>query len=351
MAHGYRLVQWTPFKKAFDLALAAGVAIFLAAYVAAAVTGQPPGQSFTPVQLALKALGACAFALLTIILLIGPLARLSARFSPFLYNRRHLGVTCFLLAAAHAGLVLLWYHSFSPTNPLVSLLVSNPRYTAIQGFPFESLGLIALAILFVMAATSHDFWNANLGPTLWKAIHMAVYPAYALLVGHVMLGAVQSQRSQTYALFVGAGAALVAGLHLIAAAREARQDRSEKPSLDGWLSAGPAAAIPDGRARILTPPAGERIAIFRDGAKIHALSNVCRHQGGPLGEGRIIDGCVVCPWHGYQYRPEDGRSPPPFTEKVATYLTRIEAGVVWVDPRPLPPGTEVAPSLMAEATP
>ena len=46
--------------------------------------------------------------------------------------------------------------------------------------------------------------------------------------------------------------------------------------------------------------------------RIFALSNVCRHQGGPLGEGRILAGCLTCPWHGYQYHVEDGCSPPPF---------------------------------------
>jgi nitrite reductase/ring-hydroxylating ferredoxin subunit len=30
-------------------------------------------------------------------------------------------------------------------------------------------------------------------------------------------------------------------------------------------------------------------------------------QNGPLGEGRIVDGCITCPWHGYQYRPDTGR--------------------------------------------
>ena len=100
---------------------------------------------------------------------------------------------------------------------------------------------------------------------------------------------------------------------------------------------------------ILVPPAGERIAVFREGAKIYAVANACRHQGGPLGEGRILDGCIVCPWHGFQYRPEDGCSPPPFTEKIPTYRTRITGGRVFVEPVPQPPGTPMAPSITGEA--
>jgi nitrite reductase/ring-hydroxylating ferredoxin subunit/DMSO/TMAO reductase YedYZ heme-binding membrane subunit len=347
MSHGYRVVQWTPFKKAFDIGLVLGVLAFLAAYVAAATLTQQPGQSFTPIQLLIRALGALAFSLLTLILCIGPLARLSRAFSPALYNRRHLGVTCFLVSLAHASLVLLWYHGFADLNPLVSLLVSNPRYNAIGGFPFESLGLIALLVLSVLAATSHDFWNANLGPVVWKAIHMSVYGAYVLVVAHVLLGAVQSARLDVYAWLVLSAAALVSGLHIIAALREHQRDAPLDADGGGWIEVCPASDILDTCARIVTPPKGERIAVFRDGARVFALSNVCRHQGGPLGEGRIVDGCVVCPWHGFQYRPEDGRSPPPFTEMVSTYRTKIQDGMVYVHETPSPPGEAMAPSLIA----
>ena len=63
--------------------------------------------------------------------------------------------------------------------------------------------------------------------------------------------------------------------------------------------------------------AGERVAIFKYDGKISAVSNVCQHQNGPLGEGKILDGCITCPWHGYQYLPETGASPPPFVRKSA----------------------------------
>ncbi|NJK42388.1 MAG: Rieske 2Fe-2S domain-containing protein [Aquincola sp.] len=312
MAHGYKIVQWTPFKQSYDLGLLLGLGVFIGAYVGVGLALPSSSESVSPIQLTLRALVHAPFALLTVILAVGPLARLSPRFLPLLYNRRHLGVACFLLALAHGALVLLWYHGFGSLNPLTSLLVSNPRYDSIQGFPFESLGLAALIILFVMAATSHDFWNNVLGPNVWKALHMLVYWAYALIVAHIVLGSVQGEKSPLYAVVVGAGAALVALLHIVTGAREAKRDKGAQDlEADGWLRAGSAIDIPDGRAQIVTPPRGERIAVFRDGVHIYALSNVCRHQGGPLGEGRIVDGCVTCPWHGYQYDPATGVSPPP----------------------------------------
>lgn len=346
MGHAYKAVQWTPYKKTFDLVLTVGATAFVAAFVFAGVQSAPSGESFSPIQIVFRALGAAAFALLTLILCIGPLARFSPRFLPLLYNRRHLGVACFLLALVHALLILLWYHGFSDVNPLVSVLTSNPRYDSIQGFPFESLGLIGLFILFAMAATSHDFWNANLGPGLWKGLHMAVYAAYAALTGHILLGAVQNDKGAAYPAAVGAAAALVCALHLTAGWREARRDGEPAATgPDNWLDAGPASEIPDGRAIIIVPDGAERIAVFRDGGRIFALSNRCRHQGGPLGEGRIVDGCVTCPWHGFQYRPENGVSPPPFTEKAPVFQTRIVEGRVYVDPKPAPLGSVAPPSL------
>ena len=101
---------------------------------------------------------------------------------------------------------------------------------------------------------------------------------------------------------------------------------------------------------MITCLAGERVAIFRYDGRLSALSNVCQHQNGPLGEGRIVNDCVVCPWHGYEYLPESGASPAPFTERVPTFNVRLVGGRVHVDPRPNPPGTRVEPVRIPAAT-
>lgn len=347
MSHDYKAVQWTPFKKRFDLWLLAGIAVYLITFVAVSVVSVPPGEAFAEIQILMRATGTLAFLLLSFILCIGPLARLSPRFRPFLYNRRHLGVTTFLIAAIHAGLVLLWYHGFSDVNVFVSLFASNPRYDSIAGFPFESLGFVALVIMFLMAATSHDFWNANLGPGLWKTLHMLVYWAYALLIAHIALGAIQFEKNPVYVGLLAASAIAVSVLHLASLGKSSGSKAS--PAADGWLEVGPTGSFEDSRAKIVRPASGEAIAVFRQGNAVGAISNVCRHQAGPLGEGKIVDGCVTCPWHGFQYRLEDGRSPEPFTERISTYATRIVDGVVWVNPDPNPPGTPQALSPIGGA--
>ena len=342
MSHDYKAVQWTPFKKRFDTWMLSGVVLYLVGFIAVSYATQPEGESFAPIQALLRATGTLAFLLLTFILCIGPLARMTDRFKPFLYNRRHLGVTTFLIGLIHAALVLLWYHGFSETNPFVSLFISNPRYDSLSGFPFEVLGFGALLIMFLMAATSHDFWNANLGPGVWKALHMGVYVAYALLIAHVALGAIQFEKSPAYVMLLATGATMVVALHIGTGLASLRG--ADRPETDGWLKVAAVSDMENARAKIVRPTEGEAIAVFRDGDKVSAVSNVCRHQGGPLGEGKIVDGCITCPWHGFQYRMEDGQSPPPFTEKIATYATRIVDGVVYVNPAPNAPGTPQTPS-------
>ena len=91
---------------------------------------------------------------------------------------------------------------------------------------------MALIILFLMAATSHDFWLRNLTAPMWKRLHMMVYVAYGLLIAHVALGALQSERSPVLAAALGVGMATVLSLHLVAGWKErgidAGEDRSEE---------------------------------------------------------------------------------------------------------------------------
>jgi nitrite reductase/ring-hydroxylating ferredoxin subunit/DMSO/TMAO reductase YedYZ heme-binding membrane subunit len=282
----------------------------------------------------IRALATAAFLILHVILSIGPLARLNPAFLPLLYNRRHLGVTMFLVALAHAAFALVQFHALGNVNPFVSLLTSGGR--------FQLLGAAALAIFFLMAATSHDFWLANLTPRVWKTLHMGVYLAYALIVLHVALGALRSEARPVLAVATGAGMVWLLALHVVSGLRERAGDRDTPRGNEGWVDAGAVEQFVDGRARIVC--AGERIAVFRYDGKFSAVSNVCRHQNGPLGEGRVIDGCITCPWHGYQYLPGNGRSPAPFTEKVETYDVRVAGGRVYVRPEPHAPGTPVEPA-------
>jgi nitrite reductase/ring-hydroxylating ferredoxin subunit/DMSO/TMAO reductase YedYZ heme-binding membrane subunit len=286
-------------------------------------------------------------------LCIGPLARLDKRFLPVLYNRRHLGVATFLVGLTHGVLAIGYYHGFGNKSPLVSLFTSNTNFGTLAAFPFECLGVGALLILFMLAATSHDFWQKNLGPSVWKGLHMAVYLAYGMLVMHVVLGALQVERSPIYAVLLSCGALTVVGLHLATAVRERKRQSAGRTRQDSaasgtWIDVGCVDEIPDNRAKIVCLPGQERVAVFRYEGKISAVTNVCAHQRGPLGEGKIVDGCITCPWHGWEYRPENGQSPPPFKERIATYRVQVTNGRILLDPNPLPAGTPVEPAHCEE---
>lgn len=337
MSHHYRAVNWNRQKRIYDGGLGLGVIGSVGIFAAVTLVAHP---SATAESILIRGFGLTAFLLLHFILVIGPAARLDPRFLPLLYNRRHLGVTLGLLALAHSILVLVQYHAFGNTDPVVSLLTANPDWTSLAGFPFEIFGVIALVVLSLMAVTSHDYWLAVLTPPVWKRLHMLVYVAYVSLVLHVGLGFLQDERHPLYAAALAVGVLLVGGLHVAASIRERAADR--EASTAEWVPVCRPETIIEGRARIATV-GGERVAVFKHQGRLSAVTNVCKHQGGPLGEGRIVDGCITCPWHGYQFRPEDGRSPPPFEDSIPTSNLRVTNGLVLVQRTPNPAGTAVEP--------
>jgi nitrite reductase/ring-hydroxylating ferredoxin subunit/DMSO/TMAO reductase YedYZ heme-binding membrane subunit len=342
MSVRYVPVQWTANKWVYDAVLVLCVVVYVWVFLR---LGSPAADVTRPVDgavLRMRAFGSCAFLMLSLVLAIGPLARLDRRFLPLLYNRRHFGVLTALVALTHAVAVLDWYYAFSPTPPLEALLGSNTAYGRALGFPFEALGIFALVVLGALAATSHDFWLSFLTPPVWKTLHLLIYPAYAAVVGHVTLGYLQDADNPAFALVFGGAALGVAALHLAA------RRRIPAPPAGDWVMVGRWDAIPDGRAVVVRLGGDEAAAVFRNGATLSAVSNACAHQNGPLGEGRIIDGCITCPWHGFQYRPEDGCAPPPYAERIPTYRLRLDGSHVLIDPRANPPGTAVPPLVLPE---
>ena len=93
----------------------------------------------------------------------------------------------------------------------------------------------------------------------------------------------------------------------------------------------PAALVdefPPGTVR--TVRIGKReVALARVGDEFFALGNVCRHAFGPLGQGFIDGGEVVCPWHGWRFNVRDGTTDHPGAD-VAVYPVTIRDGWVFV---------------------
>lgn len=342
MSAEYTSILWSRQKKKYDRILWTGILLLIISFIGFQLILHP---DITPQTIIIRSTALTAVILLHIILAIGPLCRLDTRFLPLLYNRRHLGVSMFLIALIHSVFSIIQFHVLGDANPIVSIFTSNVKYNSISAFPFQVLGFFSIIILFMMAATSHDFWLKNLSPRIWKGLHMSVYLVYVMIILHIALGTLQYESHPIYWVFLISGFFVIAGLHLIAGVKETTRLRAQRSTLveNGFHDVG---SINDLNEKCATTVfvKGENIAIFKYDGKVSAVHNVCKHQMGPLGEGKIIDGCITCPWHGYQYLPENGQSPAPFTEKVKTYEVKMVKDHIWVNPLPKEEGTYVEPA-------
>src|SRR5262249_49500640 len=134
MSVEYVSVQWNRQKRIYDTVLIAGVAMYLVTF---GILTEQLFPHITDEIMLMRAFGTAAFLLLHVILCIGPLCRLNPKFLPLLYNRRHAGVTMFLLGLIHAVLVIVTYHAGSDTNPILSIFASSPLSRSVVGVPFQ----------------------------------------------------------------------------------------------------------------------------------------------------------------------------------------------------------------------
>src|SRR4051794_37691053 len=213
MSVSYLAVSSNRQKKIYDAFIAAGSLLYLGIFITLNLVFNA---QITAETLIIRATSTLAVLLLHIILSIGPLCRINKMFLPLLYNRRHLGVTMFCIAAVHGIFSIFQFHSLANVNPFVSLFTSNTHYNSWADFPFQALGFFALIIFFLMAITSHDFWLHNLSPKVWKTLHMFVYLAYFLVVMHVMLGVIQYETNPVFMIIRAVGATTLITLHIIA---------------------------------------------------------------------------------------------------------------------------------------
>lgn len=76
---------------------------------------------------------------------------------------------------------------------------------------------------------------------------------------------------------------------------------------------------------------GQPVLLARVGGKVHAVSDVCSHRGGPLSEGKLAGDCVQCPWHGSVFRLASGEVVHgPATFPVSPLETRVNNGQIEV---------------------
>ena len=75
---------------------------------------------------------------------------------------------------------------------------------------------------------------------------------------------------------------------------------------------------------------GKAVALFNVGGTFHAITNLCPHRGGPLGQGFVEGSQVSCPWHNWTFDVTTGENVASADLKVARYEVRVEDGQVCV---------------------
>jgi nitrite reductase/ring-hydroxylating ferredoxin subunit/uncharacterized membrane protein len=79
-------------------------------------------------------------------------------------------------------------------------------------------------------------------------------------------------------------------------------DESKEPT--DWTDVGSEAELSVGLHRVEV--GDQQVVLIADGGELFAMGATCSHQGGPLDEGSVEDGCIVCPWHGSRFSLRDG---------------------------------------------
>jgi len=110
---------------------------------------------------------------------------------------------------------------------------------------------------------------------------------------------------------------------------------------DDFESGGPQIVLANGR----------EVAVLRVDGTFHAFSNVCLHQGGPVGEGTVLPRVeavvdengrlqsekfsseilhLICPWHGWEYDLTTGQCVADRSLSLRKYQVKVRSGDVFI---------------------
>ena len=92
-----------------------------------------------------------------------------------------------------------------------------------------------------------------------------------------------------------------------------------------------ASDVPANEVRVVEC-AGRSLALSNVDGAYYAIDNVCTHDGGPLGEGRIRNGRVICPRHGAAFDAKTGRVISlPAVKNVQAYAVTQQGDELFID--------------------
>ena len=93
--------------------------------------------------------------------------------------------------------------------------------------------------------------------------------------------------------------------------------------MPGFVKMATLSELPPGSAKEVEHE-GRIYALFNVDGTLSAIDGICPHQGGPLAEG-ALEGCMVtCPWHGWQFDVQSGKTPLGAKIKQTVYEVKVE---------------------------
>lgn len=103
-------------------------------------------------------------------------------------------------------------------------------------------------------------------------------------------------------------------------------------------------ALGEGKVAAVTVD-GAEIALARVQGRVYAVTGVCPHRGGLLGEGDLADHHLYCPLHAWSFDVRTGVGFFPAGTRIATYGVEERDGQIWVDPTPRAPPIDFVPPV------
>lgn len=197
------------------------------------------------------------------------------------------------------------------------------------------VGLGLLSALPTAAAGASD-WSDTLGPEKRVGLaHAAANYAALGLYAASWLARRRGQHGRGVVLALAGGSALAAGGwlggHLSYALGVGVDTTAFQAGPCGWSPVAPAEDLDRGKP-LQGFVEGVAVMVVRQDGQLRALADRCTHRGGPLSEGRLLDGCIECPWHGSRFRLDEGSiERGPATQGQPVYQVRLHDG--WVQVR------------------
>ena len=229
-------------------------------------------------------------------------------------------------------------------HPLHPLLVAIPIGSWTSAAVFDLVGehdaarkLIGLGVLAAAPAAAtgtNDWMSTSEGERRVGLVHAILNWAAIAAYGASWLARRRGHRASGAAWsLVGASTVGVSGWlggHLAYALGIGVDTTAFQHSTEKWSPVAAEKEIDSGVLRLVDLDGVPVVLTRGDEGKIVALADRCTHRGGPLHQGTLEDGCIVCPWHGSHFAFDGSVVAGPATRPAAAYEVMVAEGQVLI---------------------